>query len=90
MHSCPRCGYDCDCNGDIDDCEVMSATWVQKNCSCDCQYQRESEGRDDDYTDEDNCPACGKGYDEIDYEYQICSHCNHDNDLTKEVSNGSH
>lgn len=23
----------------------------------------------------DNCPNCGKEYDEIDYEYQICHHC---------------
>lgn len=23
-----------------------------------------------------NCPKCGHEYDEIDYEYQICHHCN--------------
>lgn len=22
-----------------------------------------------------NCPNCGREYDEIDYEYQICHHC---------------
>lgn len=25
------------------------------------------------------CPNCGKEYDEIDFEYQICSHCDYDN-----------
>lgn len=23
----------------------------------------------------DFCPHCGRGYDEIDYEYQICNRC---------------
>ena len=26
-----------------------------------------------------DCPNCGKHYDDIDYEYQICHICNHDN-----------
>lgn len=30
MHSCPRCGYDCDCNGDWDDIEVMSACYTNE------------------------------------------------------------
>lgn len=39
---------------------------------------------DDDYYDDvergdDSCPCCGRAYDEIDYEYQICSRCNWDN-----------
>jgi len=28
---------------------------------------------------DDNCPNCGKEYDEIDHEYQICHHCNFEN-----------
>lgn len=38
---------------------------------------------DDDYCDEplmdEFCPCCGYEYDEIDYEYQICHVCNHNN-----------
>ena len=25
------------------------------------------------------CPDCGREYDEIDYEYQICHHCKYEN-----------
>ena len=25
----------------------------------------------------DFCPKCGREYDDIDYEYQICHYCNH-------------
>lgn len=24
------------------------------------------------------CPNCGRGYDEIDYEYQVCHYCEYD------------
>jgi hypothetical protein len=37
---------------------------------------------DDSFNEEtlDNtCPNCGIEYDEIDYEYQICHHCDYDN-----------
>lgn len=39
---------------------------------------------EEDYLDEDemnlhqSCPYCGKHYDEIDYEYQICHVCGFD------------
>lgn len=29
---------------------------------------------------DNQCPACGRDYDEIDYEFQICHHCGHQND----------
>ena len=28
---------------------------------------------------DESCPNCGKEYDEIDYEYQICRHCKFNN-----------
>lgn len=28
---------------------------------------------------DDTCPYCGTEYDDIDYEYQICHRCGHDN-----------
>ena len=38
---------------------------------------------DDDPDEEDvldeNCPVCGHEYDEIDYDYQICHRCHHNN-----------
>ena len=34
---------------------------------------------DNDIILDDNCPNCGKEYDEIDYEYQICHLCKHVN-----------
>jgi hypothetical protein len=38
-----------------------------------------------DYEEEpklaDSCPACGHAYDEIDYEYQICHWCRHENKI---------
>lgn len=37
----------------------------------------------DDYDGDDTCPCCGKNYDEIDYEYQICHYCKHENDDVK-------
>jgi len=70
MHSCPRCGMCCDCSGDIDDCEVMSASWVAKNCKCDC----EESAPDPDYQDDDDegeiigytCLSCGHDQDDPD------------------------
>lgn len=26
-----------------------------------------------------DCPSCGKEYDEIDFDYQICNYCGYDN-----------
>ena len=34
MHECPKCGQACCCNGDIDDCSVMTARWVYGHCEC--------------------------------------------------------
>ncbi len=34
MHTCPDCGQECYCAGDIDDCEVMMPEWVYENCEC--------------------------------------------------------
>ena len=82
MHACPRCGMDCDCSGDIDDVSVMNDTWVNKNCTCDCTefecdfFDRED---DDDSDLDDSCPHCGREYDEIDYEYQMCHFCKYEN-----------
>lgn len=40
---------------------------------------------DDDENDglDDNCPRCGREYDEIDMEYQICHHCKYVNENYK-------
>lgn len=44
---------------------------------------------EDDFFDDDeplldtSCPFCGKEYDEIDYEYQICHICKFNNNTTK-------
>jgi hypothetical protein len=54
-------------------------------CGCDFPSLFDSNICDDCIRDEraenegmnDSCPACGRDYDEIDYEYQICSHCKH-------------
>lgn len=35
MHTCPICGMDCDCGGDLDDAAVMSDDWVMEQCQCD-------------------------------------------------------
>lgn len=42
MHECPECGQACYCNGDIDDCSVMSSGWVYQNCEC-CDDEDEYE-----------------------------------------------
>jgi len=34
---------------------------------------------DDEVILDENCPNCGREYDEIDYEYQICHICDHIN-----------
>lgn len=36
MHRCPECDGDCDCHGDIDDCDVMDLDWVIEHCVHDC------------------------------------------------------
>ncbi len=44
---------------------------------------------DDDYSDFDdnqafdNCPACSRSYDDIDYDYQSCSKCGWDAEKEK-------
>ena len=45
---------------------------------------------EDDFLDDDppdgdlDCPYCGREYDEIDFEFQICSYCKFNNNGTKE------
>jgi len=34
---------------------------------------------DDEIEGDFDCPSCGLEYDEIDYEYQICSYCKFNN-----------
>lgn len=36
---------------------------------------------DDEFWLDDQCPNCGTGYDEIDYEYQICHLCGYNNTI---------
>ena len=36
-----------------------------------------------DDSDCDSCPKCGRGYDDIDYDYQSCSKCGWDEDNKK-------
>lgn len=38
----------------------------------------ESEYLDDYEGMLESCPKCGREYDDIDFDYQICHHCNHD------------
>lgn len=52
-HTCPYCGMECDCNGDIDDIDVMSPEWVAKNCEHDCdEDDYEYDPDDEDYPDD--------------------------------------
>ncbi len=37
--------------------------------------------QDEDELMDEFCPNCGKEYDAIDYEYQICHYCKHNNSL---------
>lgn len=55
MHYCPFCGFECDCNGDIDDAHVMSQQWINKNCihPYQCQLEREETLYDDDQDEVD-------------------------------------
>lgn len=44
---------------------------------------------DDDYGEDDchtECPKCGRDYDDIDYEYQICSKCGWNANKVREPS----
>lgn len=67
-HPCKYCGSDCGCWGDIDDTIIHP---TPDNCqSCGCGDM----GDDFDGLD-DNFPVCGREYDAIDREFQICSHC---------------
>jgi hypothetical protein len=45
MHACPRCGYDCDCDG-----EDLWNDDPQRRCYCPCEEDPEDEHfeRDDD------------------------------------------
>lgn len=70
MHACPRCGFDCDCSGDWDDCDVMSTEWVFKNCQCDCEYGGDPD--DDDYEDED---WEDDDWENDETEFNHCEHC---------------
>ncbi len=75
MHSCPRCGRDCECSGDIDDFDVMEPEWVYKNCQCDCEEPTATPDDDDSdsYAGEDiigfYCIGCG-------HEQPIDGECN--------------
>ncbi len=49
--------------------------------------QVEQAMREPDFGEEENdgdefCPACGREYDEIDHEYQICHYCTFNNNPT--------
>ena len=35
---------------------------------------------------DENCPCCGREYDEIDYEYQICHFCKFNNNKDESES----
>lgn len=43
------------------------------------EYEEPVYDFNDDALKDENCPNCGIEYDEIDYEYQICHHCKHEN-----------
>lgn len=36
-----------------------------------------------------NCPNCGRCYDQVDYEYQRCYHCGHSRDIANESGKDS-
>jgi len=38
---------------------------------------------DDDCIGDIDCPNCGREYDEVDFEYQICHHCKYNNNASK-------
>lgn len=51
-------------------------------CSCHisapCKFCEDQPDPDEVVLD-DTCSKCGAAYDAIDYEYQICHHCKHQN-----------
>ena len=34
MHTCPICGQNCTCNGDIDDAYTYTRQWAEQHCEC--------------------------------------------------------
>lgn len=50
----------------------MSGTHGENN-------QPEPDFEDEEVRGDDNCPKCGEEYDEVDFEYQICHKCRHNN-----------
>lgn len=82
MHTCPRCGFACDCSGDWDDCEVMTLSWVANNCTCDCE-EPDTDFEDDDFEEQEEvemeevkCTNCG--YKEnLPVDTLECIRCNH-------------
>jgi hypothetical protein len=45
MHTCPECGQDCFCHGDIDDCVVETEEYSALNCT----HYKSEDCRGDDY-----------------------------------------
>lgn len=77
-HPCISCGSECYCSGDIDDIIVSN---TPMSCGG-CEWCLDEEDYDDDEygPEHEFCPNCGREYDDIDYEYQICHRCNHQAD----------
>lgn len=71
MHTCPVCGMECDCSGDIDDASVMSEEWVLENCECDHDHL---EAYEPDDGSGDLCVHCHRPIDHGEMEYR-CSRC---------------
>lgn len=68
MMECTRCGE-----------PVVGDNWLCYDCK-DGKNDDEMDWDDDDQDPNmsDYCPACRTVYDEIDYEYQICSICKYE------------
>lgn len=61
MHDCRRCGRECCCSGDIDDCHVMSDAWVWAHCVCCDECMEADEEEFDILADDDS--ECEENYD---------------------------
>lgn len=58
----------------------MEEIGICPECKEHCDFDEYADGEDSLF---DWCPKCGKQYDEIDREYQLCSHCKYDAENSK-------
>lgn len=52
MHTCPDCGQECYCHGDIDDCQVETEEYSSMHCT---HYKSGECCQDEGYNDFEDC-----------------------------------